>query len=119
MANPPLSSGFPPGGSQFHAMGNPQPGAPLARGNVYNPHYATPIGMVPIQPLMNHFGGGYYPTGQGHGVYQNTRWSAIHQHQSFSGAWDQTPQPQTPFLAMLNLPYFLILMNDSVCHNPS
>jgi hypothetical protein len=29
------------------------------------------------------------------------------------------PQPRFPFLAMLNLPNFLKLMNDPVCHDPS
>jgi hypothetical protein len=53
MMNPPLSSIFPPRGSQFHTMGNSQHEALLARGNVYNPHYNIPTGMVPMQPLMN------------------------------------------------------------------
>jgi hypothetical protein len=35
MKNPPLSSGFPFERSQFHAMGNPQFGAPPAMGSVY------------------------------------------------------------------------------------
>jgi hypothetical protein len=82
-ANPPLSSG----GSQFHAMGNPQPEAPLVEGSVYNPHYVTFAGMMPIQPFMNQFGGRYYPTGQGHGIYQNPGWPTIPQHQYFLGAW--------------------------------
>jgi hypothetical protein len=63
MTNPSLSSVVPPGGSQFRSMGNPQHGTPPAGGNIYNPHYVSPIGMVPIQPIMNHFGGVYYPTG--------------------------------------------------------
>jgi hypothetical protein len=63
MKNPPLTSIFPPRGSQSHAMGNPQPGATPAGGNVYNPHYVIPTGMVPLHPLMNQFEGGYYPTG--------------------------------------------------------
>jgi hypothetical protein len=62
MTNPPLTSIFPPRGSRSHTMGNPHPRAPLAGGNVYNPHYNFPIGMVPIQPLMNQLGGGYYHT---------------------------------------------------------
>jgi hypothetical protein len=53
MMNPPLSFGVPPIGSHFHAMGNPRPGAPQVRGNVYNPHYATFVGMVPMQPFMH------------------------------------------------------------------
>jgi hypothetical protein len=74
MTNPTLSSRVPSRGSQFHAMGNPQPGAPPTRGSVYNPHYATSTIMVPIQPFMNHFGGGYHPPRQGHGIYQNLGW---------------------------------------------
>jgi hypothetical protein len=68
---------------------------------------------------MNQFGGGYYPTRQGHGVYQNPGWSTIPQHQSFLGAWAQMPQPRLPFLATLNFPYFSRLMNDPVHHDPS
>jgi hypothetical protein len=60
MTNPPLSSRFPPGGGQFHTLGNPQPGATPAGGNIYNPHHNIPTGMVPNQPLMNQFGGGFY-----------------------------------------------------------
>jgi hypothetical protein len=37
MTNVPLSSGFPPGGGQFHALGNPQPGSNPAGRNFYNP----------------------------------------------------------------------------------
>jgi hypothetical protein len=51
MTNPPLSSIFPPRGSQFHAMGNPQPGATLAGGNVYNPHYTIPTVWCPYNLL--------------------------------------------------------------------
>jgi len=58
-------------------MGNPQPRAPSTGGNVYNPYHVAFVGMVPIQPFMNQFGGGYYPTGQGHGIYQNPQWPAI------------------------------------------
>jgi hypothetical protein len=93
MTNPPLSSGFPLGGGQFHTLGNPQPGATLAGGNIYNLHYKIPTGMVPNQPLMNMFVGGFYNPGQGNGAYQNLGWDTILQHQSFPGAWDQMPQP--------------------------
>jgi hypothetical protein len=55
MMNTPLSSRFTPGGGQFHTLGNPQPGATLARGNFYNPHHNVPTGMVPNQPFMNQF----------------------------------------------------------------
>jgi hypothetical protein len=34
MVNPHLSFGFPPRGSQFHALGNPQPRATMAGGNI-------------------------------------------------------------------------------------
>jgi hypothetical protein len=137
MTNPPLSSGVPPGGSQFHAMGNPNlellhsrgsqfhamdnphPRAPPIGGSVYNPHYVASASMVPIQPFMNQFGGGYYPIGQGHDIYPNLGWLAIPQHQSFTGAWAQTPQPRLPFLATLNLPDLSKLMNDPVRHDPS
>jgi hypothetical protein len=87
MINPPLSSRVISGGSHFHAMGNPQPRSPPAGGGVYNPHHTTSTGMVPIQPLMNQFGGGYYPTGQGHGIYQNPIWHAIPQQKYFPGSW--------------------------------
>jgi hypothetical protein len=87
MMNPLVSSRFPPRGSQSHDMGNPHPRATPVGGNVYNPHYVVPTSMVPIQPLMNQFGGGYYHTRQGHGVYQNPGWSIIPQHQSFLGVW--------------------------------
>jgi hypothetical protein len=53
IANPPLSSRFLYGGSQFHTMGNPHPRAPSTGGNVYNPHYDVSASMVPIQPFMN------------------------------------------------------------------
>jgi hypothetical protein len=117
MTNPPLSSGFTPGGGQFHTLGNPQPGATLAGGNIYNPHHNIPTGMVPNQPFMNQFGGGFYNPGQGHGAYQNPGWVVIPQQQSFLGAWGQMPQPHLPFLAMLNFPDLSRLMNDHVHHD--
>jgi hypothetical protein len=60
MKNPPLSSRFPPGGSQFHALGNPQPGSNLIGGNFYNPQQNIPVGMMPKQPFMGQPGGGPY-----------------------------------------------------------
>jgi hypothetical protein len=87
MTNLPLSSGFTPGGGQFHTLGNPQPGATPVGGNFYNPHHNIPTGMVPNQPLMNQFRGGSYNPRQGHGAYQNPRWVAIPQQQYFQGAW--------------------------------
>jgi hypothetical protein len=119
MENPPLSSGVSSGGSQFYGMGNPQHRVPSSGGNIYNPYHVTSMGMVPLQPFMNQLGGGYYPTRQGHGIYQNPGWSAISQTQSFPGAWAQTPQPRLPFLATLNLPDLSKLMNDPVHHDPS
>jgi hypothetical protein len=117
MTNPFLSSGFPPGGGQFHTLGNPQPGATPTGGNIYNPHHNIPTGMVPIQPLMNQFGGGFYNSRQGHGAYQNHEWVVIPQHQSSSGSWGHIPQPQLPFLATLNFPDLSRLMNDPVRHD--
>jgi hypothetical protein len=61
MVNSPLSFEVPSRGSQLHTMGNPHPRAPSIGGNIYNPHYVIFVGMVPIQPFMNQFGGGYYP----------------------------------------------------------
>jgi hypothetical protein len=43
-------------------MENSHIGATSAVGNIYNPHYNIPIGMVPTQPIMNQFGGGNYHT---------------------------------------------------------
>jgi hypothetical protein len=78
-------------------MGNPQPGATLAGGNIYNPHYNIPTGMVPNQPLMNQFGGGFYNPRQGHGAYQNPGWAVIPQHQYFPGALGSDATTPTPF----------------------
>jgi hypothetical protein len=119
MTNPPLSSRFTPRGGQFHTLGNPQPGATPTRGKFYNPHQNIPTGMMPNQPLMNHPGGGSYNPKQGHGAYQNPRWVAVPQTQSFQGAWGQMSQPRLPFLATLNLPDLSKLMNDHVCHDPT
>ena len=47
MTNPPLSSGFQPGRSQFHTFGNPQPGSNLTGGSFYNPQQNIPAGMMP------------------------------------------------------------------------
>ena len=66
-----------------------------------------------MQPFMGQMGGGYYPTGQGHGIYSNQ----AYQNQSHQGAWHRTDQPRIPFLATLNLPDLSRLMNDHVSHN--
>jgi hypothetical protein len=104
MTNPPLSSVFSPGGGQFHTMGNAQFGATPARGNIYNPHYNIPTGMVPTQHIMNQFRGGNFHTRHGHGAYQNLGWFAVPQHQYFLGAWAPMLQPWLPFFATLNFP---------------
>jgi hypothetical protein len=85
MTNPPLFSIFLPIGGQLHTLGNPQPGATLARGNIYNIHYNIPTGMVPNQLLMNQFGEGFYNPGNGHGAYQNLGWAVILQQEPFPG----------------------------------
>ena len=65
------------------------------------------------QPFMGHMGGGYYPTGQGHGVYKNQPYM----NQSYEGAWNRAAQPRLPFLVTLNLPDLSRLTNDPVFHN--
>jgi hypothetical protein len=86
-------------------MGNPLHEVPSSGGNMYphmnNPYHAfvssqtsTSVSM-PLQPFMNQYGGGYYPTGQGQGVNQDPSWPAISQNQSFLGPWSQMPQPTT------------------------
>jgi len=72
MENPPLTYGITSEGNQFSNMGNPPYVVPSSGGNVY-PHMgnlydicfssqASPSMMMPLQPFMNQFGGGYYPT---------------------------------------------------------
>jgi hypothetical protein len=119
MVTPPLSSTVPSIGNQFHGMGNPQHEDPPFGGNVYNPYHVSSTGMVPLQPFMSQLGGGYYPTRQGHGVYQNPGWFAIPQPQYFPGASVQTSQPRIPFLSMLNILDLSKLMNELVCHDLS
>jgi hypothetical protein len=68
-----LSSGVSSRGSQFYSMGNPLHGVPSSGGNIY-PHLSNPCHvafssqaissvMMPLQPFMNQFGGGYHPVG--------------------------------------------------------
>jgi hypothetical protein len=93
MVNLTLASGVSSGGSEFYSMGNPLNGFPSSGGNIYphmgNPYHvafssqAASLVMMPLQPFMNQFGGGYYHVEQGHGVYQNPAWLAISQNQSF------------------------------------
>jgi hypothetical protein len=93
---------------------------PIQLGEIfYNPHQNIPTRMMPNQPFMNHTEGGYYNPRQGHGAYQNPRWVAVPQTQSFQGAWDQMLQPHFPFLAMLNLLDLSNLMNETVSHDPT
>jgi hypothetical protein len=79
MTNLRLSSGVSSRGIYFYSMGNPLYEAPSSVGNIYpdmcNPcnftfssHAASSVSM-PLQPFMNKYGGGYYPTGKGQGVY--------------------------------------------------
>jgi hypothetical protein len=85
-------------------MGNRLHEVPSSGGNIY-PHLSNPCHvpfssqptssvMIPLQPFMNQFGGGYYPVGQGHGVYQNPSWPTISQNYSF----------MKPLSQMLQLP---------------
>jgi hypothetical protein len=70
MADLLLSSGVSSEGSQFYSMGNPLHGVPSSRGNIY-PHLSNPCHVafssqvyssviIPLQPFMNQFKGGYY-----------------------------------------------------------
>jgi hypothetical protein len=103
MADLCLSSGVSSEGSYCYSMGNPLHEVPSSGGNIY-PHMTNPCHVafssqaassmsIPLHPFMNQYGGGYYPTRQGHGVYQNPSWPAISQNQSFSEPWSQMPQP--------------------------
>ena len=76
---------------------------------------ATPNYNMSMQPYMGQMGGGYYPTGQGHGVYNNQPYV----NQPYQGAWNQTPKPRIPFLATLNLLDLLRLTNFLVSHDPA
>jgi hypothetical protein len=129
MENPPPTYCITSGGNQFYNIGNPLHEALSSGGNIYphmgNPYHitfsskASPSMMMPLQNFMNQLGGGYYPTGQGHGVYQNPDCPAVSPNQSFLGSWSQMPQPRLPFLAMPNFSDFSKLMNDPVCHDPA
>ena len=66
---------------------------------------------VSMQPYMSQMGGGYYV--QGHGIYN----SQPYMNQNYQGAWHRPAQPRLPFLATLNLPNLLRLMNDPVSHD--
>jgi hypothetical protein len=99
MENVHLSSSVPYGGIHPYSMGNPPHEVPFFGGNTY-PHMSNPCHVsfssqaasMPLQPIMNRYGGGYYPTKQGHGIYQNPSWPAISQNQSFLAPWSQIPQ---------------------------
>jgi hypothetical protein len=100
-------------------LGNPQPRSNPAGGNFHNPYQNVPVGMMPNPPYMNQTGGGPYNSRQGFGSYQNPRWNAFPNTQSFTGGWGQMSQPHLPFLAMLNLPDLSNLMNNLVNHDPT
>jgi hypothetical protein len=85
-----LSSGVSSKGSHFYSMGNPLHEVPSSGSTIYphlsNPYHVTFSSQVassvvmPLQPFMNQYGGGYYPVRHGHGVYRNTSWTAISQN---------------------------------------
>ena len=56
----------------------------------------TPNHNPYMQPYMGQMGGGYYPTGQGHGVYSIQPYV----NQSYQGAWNQPAQPRLPSLQL-------------------
>ena len=62
---------------------------------------------------MGQMGGCYYPTGQGHGVYNNQPYV----NQPYQEAWNQMSKPRLPFLATINLPKLSSLTNDLVAHD--
>ena len=97
-----LSSRISSGESYFCSIGNPLHKVPSSGGNIY-PHMSNPCHVafssqaassmsMPLQPFMNHYGGGYDRVEQGQGVNQNPSWPAIPQNQSFRGFWSQMPQ---------------------------
>jgi hypothetical protein len=105
MADLRLSSGVSSEGSYFYSMGNPPHEVPSSGGNIY-PHMSNPchvafslqvtsLVLMPLQPFMNQYGGGYYLVGQGQGVNQDPSWPAISQNQSFPRPWFQMPQSTT------------------------
>ena len=67
-----------------------------------------------MHTFMGQVGGGSYPTGQGHGIYNNQPYM----NQYCQGAWNQMEQPRLPFLATLNLLDLLKLTSDLVSHDP-
>jgi hypothetical protein len=76
-----LSSHISYRGSQFYIMRYALHKIPSFGSNLY-PHLSNPchdifssqtysLVMMPLQPSMNQFGGGHYPTWKGQGVYKN------------------------------------------------
>ena len=65
------------GGHLVHKMGN--------FGNIVHPSQGITYIHVLLHPYMDHMGGGYYPTGQGHGPSENIPY----QIQYFQGTWNQ------------------------------
>jgi hypothetical protein len=106
-------------------MGYPLHRVPSSGGKIYphlsNPHHdifssQTPSLMtMPLQPAMNKFGGVYYPTEQGHGVYPNPSWPTITQNHSFLEPWYQTPQP-TATTSLVIVSHIGIIFVTSVSH---
>jgi hypothetical protein len=97
-----LSSGVSSGGRYFYSMGNPPHKVPSPGGNIY-PHMRNPCHvtfpsqeassvLMPLQPFIDQYGGGYYPAGQGQGVNQDSSWPAIPQNQFFHAPWTQMLQ---------------------------
>jgi hypothetical protein len=89
MMNPLISSDSHPEEISFTLLGNPQPGSNPSGGIFYNPQQNFPDKMMPNQPFMNQPRGGPYNLRQGYGAYQNPRWVAVSQAQSFPGSWGQ------------------------------
>jgi len=53
--------------------------------------------MIPLRPFMNQLGGGYYPTGQSHGVYQNPSSLVISKNQYLPRAMVVDATTMAPF----------------------
>jgi hypothetical protein len=75
MADLRLPSGVSSGGNYFYSMGNPPHEVPSSGSNIY-PHMSNPCHvafslqadssmLIPLQPFMYQYGGGYYPVRQG------------------------------------------------------
>ena len=98
---------------QPYGYGYQQPAYSSNYGFVASHNQGTLHHNASMQPFMGQMGGGYYPTGQGHGVHRNQPYM----NQSYQGAWHRLAQPRLPFLATLNLPDLSRLTNDPVSHD--